>query len=218
MPKARQSTGSAKSKGKRKSKKSSLLKIHRDMNVLEVIALHPDAASVLEAYGLHCHGCAFGSMDTLEAGVMAHGLGEQDLENLLADLREILQTTPKRPAMLTLTNAAADALMEIAKGEGKTTCVLRVLSDEQGGFCMEFAEKKEQGDSLFTAPDNSQASLVADAVTLSRIGGSTVDFRDGRFKLDLAIQSSCSCGENCSCKPAKSCRIQAERSAEQSRM
>ncbi len=201
MPKTRQTTGAAKSKTPRRKALKKVPAVHAQMNVLEVIALHPDAAGILEAYGLHCHGCAFGSMDTLETGALSHGLTDTDIENMVNDLKEVLAKAPSKPALLTLTPAAAGALLEIAKGEGKTVCILRVTSDDAGGFCMEFAEKKGVDEAEFAAEGIAHASLIADSATLARIGGSTVDFREGRFKLDLVTtKEGCGCGGNCTCR------------------
>lgn len=175
-------------------------RVHADMNVLEIIALHPGAIGILEIYGLHCHGCAFGSLDTLRTGALSHGLTDDDIENMIDDLTEVLKKAPSKPRQLTLTPEAAKALLEIAAGEGKTSCMLRVLSDESGGFCMEFSEKKEEDDMLFYADGEPHAALIAQPDILFRIGGSTVDFRDERFKLDLIMTDVCGCGGKCDCK------------------
>jgi hypothetical protein len=44
--------------------------------------------------------------------------------------------------------------------------------------------------------------LITNSETLGRIGGSTIDFRDGRFKLDVPSSAQCACkdGGACSCK------------------
>jgi len=170
------------------------------MNVLEIIALHPDASNILEIYGLHCHGCAFGSLDTLRTGALSHGLTDDDIDNMIDDLTDVIKKAPSKPRQLILTLEAADALLNIAAGEGKTSCMLRVLSDESGGFCMEFAEKKEMAELVFPADGQPNAALLALPETLFRIGGSTVDFRDGRFKLDLLTNEGCECGGKCGCK------------------
>jgi len=188
--------------GRKQVKKVTHPVIDVSMNVMEIIALHPDAAGVLDAYGLHCHGCAFNQMDSLEMGARSHGLGDEDIANIAADLNELLKTAPKRPALLTLTTSAAEALRAIAKEEGKTSCLLRVTTDEAGGFCMEFAEKKEKGDKAFEAEGIRDVALIASPEALGRVGGSTVDFREGRFKLDLPKPAlgSCDCGKGtCGC-------------------
>lgn len=201
MRKTRQTPQSAKSKAITRTKKNAIPEVHADMNVLEIIALHPDATGILEAYGLHCVGCAFGGLDTLETGAKSHGLTDDDVENMLTDLRDLLLKAPKKPDVLTLTESAAKALLEIAKGEGKETCLLRVMTDDAGGFCMEFTETVKTDDCTFIAKGVDGAALIADPATLFRVGGSTVDFRDGRFKLDMpTTQASCGCGGNCRCK------------------
>lgn len=172
-----------------------------DMNVLEIIALHPGAADVLSVYGLNCHQCAFNQLDSLDAGARTHGLGDDDIENIVNDLNDLLKNSPPRPKELTLTKPAAEALLGIAKQEGKDSCLLRVTSDDAGGFCMEFADVTDDGDVQFAHVDVDNVALIAAHDTLARIGGSTVDFRDGRFKLDLAKSfATCGCdGKACSC-------------------
>lgn len=170
------------------------------MNVLEIIAMHPEAADVLSVYGLNCHQCAFNQLDSLDAGARTHNLGDQDIENIVSDLNDLMKSVPARPKALVLTKPAAEALLDIAKQEGKAECLLRVTSDDTGGFCMEFAEALGKQDSQFGHMEVKGVALIAAGDTLSRIGGSTVDFRDGRFKLDVAKAGSCGCnGKGCSC-------------------
>ncbi len=168
---------------------------------MEIVALHPDAAGILATYGLHCVGCAFNQLDTLEDGMLAHGKDEDDLNNLLVDLEELLLTSPGRPHTLTVTKPAAEALLSIAETEGKADLFLKVTSDESGGFCMEFSEEKEADDLDFSHPEVKRLQIISSPDTLFRIGGSTIDYRDGRFALDLlAVKAACDCGGKCDCK------------------
>lgn len=205
METARQSSKSAKSKPKRKAQKrlvkSVIPAVDASMNVMEIIALHPGAADILAAYGLHCFQCAFNTLDSLEEGARSHGLTDTDIENIVTDLTELLQTSPALPQELTLTASGAKALLEIAKAEGKDSCLLRVGSDDAGGFCMEFAELKTSEDREFTNANVKDVSLIATPQALHRIGGSTVDYREGRFKLDVPKVAMCGCeGKGCDCK------------------
>lgn len=172
------------------------------MNVLEILALHPDAASILSAYGLHCHGCAFGSMDSLQEGAYAHGLTDDDVSNMVVDLEELLRASPPKPKTCTLTEDAAHALLAIAKNEGKDICILQVLSDGAGGFCMEFGDAIPEGDKTFTVSGVEGVTLCMAPEVLLRVGGGAVDLRDGRFKLDLPTSgnAACGCGGSCTCK------------------
>ncbi len=170
------------------------------MNVMEIIALHPGAADILGAYGLHCFQCAFNTLDSLEVGAKSHGLTDTDIKNMVIDLEELLRSAPVPPPILTLTESGANALLEIAKAEGKDSCLLRVGSDDSGGFCMEFAELTLADDREFKHPNVENVVMIASPQALHRIGGSTVDFREGRFKLDLPQPSVCGCeGKGCSC-------------------
>lgn len=186
MSKARQSTGDAK-------------RIDASMNVMEIIAMHPDAADVLAEYGLHCFRCAFNTMDSLDTGARAHGLGDDDIDNMIDDLEELLTKEPARRPVLTLTDAAASALLHVAESEGKQECLLKVMSDGHGGFCMEFADASDAEDKRFRSPTIENVYLIASDAALARIGGATVDFREERFKLDVVQPAACGCGGSCSC-------------------
>ena len=169
------------------------------MNVMDAIALHPKAADVLAAYGLHCFQCAFNTFDTLEAGAKSHGLTDIDIENLMIDVQELIDKEPAKPRTLILTEAAAKALKKIAVKEKQKTARLRVTADANGGFCMEFTKAPMQSDEVFVCESVKNVALIASPETIWRIGGSTVDFREGRFKLDLIETCECA-GKGCTCE------------------
>ncbi|HRH93824.1 MAG TPA: hypothetical protein PKV72_04825 [Candidatus Peribacteria bacterium] len=183
----------------KKAKKPSAPRIHSAMNVMEIIALHPGAAEVMSTYGLHCVGCAFNTLDTLHEGALSHGLSEHDVELIVGDLNDLLAKEAPRPSTLVITTAAAKALAKVAAGEGKTGYGLRVDTDEHGAFCMEFEPKAKSDDATFSNREVPELLFFASPLTLWKIGGSTIDHRDGRFKLDLPAQA-CGCGkETCGC-------------------
>lgn len=178
--------------------------ITKDMRVSDVLALLPTAEPLLARYGLSCFHCSANTLENLEDGCRSHGFTDEDVGDLLTDLNELLRTAPKRPQTLTLMLEAAKNLRAIAEQEGKLGHVLEVGVDEGGGFCMEFREKPATEDQIFFHPDLPDMRLSASALTLSRIGGSTIDFRDGRFKLDLPQDmqhTGCACGKGeCGCQ------------------
>jgi len=204
MKKTRQSKAAAKPKkalkAMKKPLKAKIPDVDASMNVMEIIAMHPGAADILAAYGLHCFQCAFNTLDSLESGAKSHGLTDTDIENMVTDIEELLRSVPVPPPTLTLTENGARALLEIAKTEGKDSCLLRVGSDDSGGFCMEFAELKLADDREFTNAAVKGVALIASPQALHRIGGATVDFREGRFKLDMPKIAACGCeGKGCTC-------------------
>ena len=157
-----------------------------EMRVADVSALVPDAQSVLATYGIHCAGCSIGGAETLAEGCRLHGFGEDDIVLLLEDLNALLKETPKKPATLILTPAAAKALKDVRKGKNGAEEELLVTTDGQGGFCMEFLKEIPSGTRAFHHREEPDVQIYALPLTLRRIGGSVIDFREGRFKLDLA--------------------------------
>ena len=153
------------------------------MPVSHIVELYPQTREVLSEYGLHCFGCAFNAIETLAEGCAAHGFDEQDVANLVEDLNDIVALAPPRPQSLTITESAARAILAIMEREGKTDHSLIVTSDGNGGFCMELS-KKPHG-TAFRHPQVPHVVMYASDETLTRIGGSTIDFREERFKLDL---------------------------------
>ncbi len=176
-------------------------RVHAGMTVSEIISLYPQVKDILAEYGLHCFGCAFNALETLEEGCKGHGFDDSDIENLVTDVNDAIAALPPREQILTLTEAAAKAIGDIAKTENRLGQGLAVISEGNGGFCMEFRETKLADERTFSNAAVPEVCIYASEMTLSHIGGSTIDFRDGRFKLDLeaAATSGCACGGSCSC-------------------
>ena len=96
------------------------------------------------------------------------------------------------------------AIKNVAEEEGRSGEGLAVIADAAGGFCMEFRSEPDAGDATFGNSEEPSVRLFASALTLKRIGGATIDFREGRFKLDLPedrAMPDCGCSEeSCGCR------------------
>lgn len=184
--------------------KSAAGRIERGMCVADILTLLPHAEKLIAEYGLSCFGCSANTTESLEEGCRSHGMPEAEIDDLVTDLNELLAHRPARPATLEITEAAARALFGILEAEGKTAWGLLVALDEAGGFCMELRKEPSPDDAVFTNAVVPGLRVFASSLTLRAVGGSTVDFRDGRFKLDMpetaAKGTGCACGGNCSCK------------------
>ena len=183
------------------SQVSSVGTIHKDMLVADIVALCPEAQSVLAEYGLHCFGCEGSAYETLSEGCLGHGFEESDILELVDDLNEMIHTMPVKPETITVTLPAAKAIEQVAKDSDKSGEGLLVTVDGHGGFCMEFQKELGHDQKVFFHPEKPEVRIFATSLTLKRIGGSTIDFREERFKLDLAEDSKagCGCGGSCSC-------------------
>ena len=74
------------SKNKMEQKQS----IKKDMLLMDVVEKHPESAAVLTGYGLHCVGCHFSDIDTIESGAKIHGMDKETIEMMVKDLNEVI--------------------------------------------------------------------------------------------------------------------------------
>lgn len=77
---------------KMKEKKNTTQKITKDMNLGEVVIEYPELAEVLLDYGLHCVGCFANSFDTVEMGASAHGMSDEEVDDMVVRLNEVVET------------------------------------------------------------------------------------------------------------------------------
>lgn len=187
--------------------KGALPSIKKDMKISDIMSIVPGAAAILSEYGLHCFSCSLNSLDTLEQGCTLHGFSEEILAEILDDLNETLRAQPPREQTITLHAEAARIIGDIAKKEGQANQNLHIVADANSGFCMEFGQPIEEGDKEFSNAEFPDIKVFASALTLQRIGGASIDFRDGRFKLDLpedALPKEGCCKEgDCACSTYK---------------
>lgn len=192
----------AHNKGPEKTRTAAKPVITKRMLVADILALCPDSEPMLAEYGLSCFHCSGAELESLEDGCRSHAFETEEIDELVDDLNTLIADMPARPQTLEVTLSAAHAIRDVAEGEKKTGEGLAVIVDGHGGFCMEFKKDPDTDEKTFVHQDAPDVRIFASIMTLYRIGGATIDFRDGRFKLDLAEDSKagCGCGGSCSCK------------------
>ncbi len=177
--------------------------IRKDMPVAEIVTLCPEAKGVLAEYGLHCFHCDQNAYETLDEGCRSHGFETEEIDELVDDLNQMIDAMPMREERIVVTADAARAIRGVMEEEKRLNEGLAVIVDGTGGFCMEFRPEPDAGEQTFSNQEVPEVRVFASVLTLKRIGGSTIDFREGRFKLDLpagdAANSSCGCGGSCTC-------------------
>jgi hybrid cluster-associated redox disulfide protein len=57
--------------------------VTKDMNLKELLSKYPDSARVFASYGIGCLGCAMANFETIEQGILAHGI---DIDEFMKDL------------------------------------------------------------------------------------------------------------------------------------
>ena len=66
-------------------------KISKDMTLGEVVAKFPQSVEVMLNYGLHCVGCHVAAYETVEQGAKAHGMPDQDIKKMLAEMNKAVE-------------------------------------------------------------------------------------------------------------------------------
>lgn len=66
------------------------MKITKKTLLAEIIEKHPGVAEALVfKYGLHCVGCPAAAMETLEEGLKAHGMSDEEVEKVIDKLNSL---------------------------------------------------------------------------------------------------------------------------------
>ena len=66
-------------------------KITKDMPIAEVVSKYPEVVETLLSTGVHCIGCHVSQFETLEQGLMGHGMPEKQINEIIKSLNEVLQ-------------------------------------------------------------------------------------------------------------------------------
>src|SRR5947209_7816702 len=97
-------------------------RIHRQMTIEEILSLFPHKAQRLSQEitnaGLHCVGCQAATWETLEAGMLGHGMSNEAIERLVKRLNALLDEKIDETT-ITITPRAASKFLEILNEEGK---------------------------------------------------------------------------------------------------
>lgn len=182
--------------------------VTKTMTIGDVVAKYPAATEVLMGYGLHCVGCHVNGMESIEEGAAGHGMSDEEIDKMVADVndaiangRTIDEEIAKRP-LITITEAAARKVQDIASKDGKAGWQLKVFVMPGGcsGFRygMDFIEKPQATD-IFVEQHGMKVYVEADSVQF--IKGCIIDYvetlQDQGFKIDNPNATrSCGCGSS----------------------
>lgn len=178
-------------------------KIHQHMTIEEILSLFPYKAQRLSQEitnaGLHCVGCQAATWETLEAGMMSHGMNQEAIDRLVMRLNALLEEEVDA-STITLTKRAAKKYLEILEEDGKQGWGLRFAERMAGcnGFeyALDYSEKALPDDTIF---ESMGISIHVNNCMVKRLLGSEIDFVDGLqgsgFKISNPnVKSACGCG------------------------
>lgn len=177
--------------------------IHPQMTIQEILNLFPHKAQRLSQEitnaGLHCVGCHAATWETLEAGMVGHGMGRDAIDQLVRRLNALLEEKVDHHT-IAVTPRAAQKFLEILDEEGKQSWGMR-FSEEMAGcsgfeYVLDYSEKAMPDDQVF---ESSGVQVHVKKSMVPRLLGSVIDYVDGLrgsgFKItNPNVRSSCGCG------------------------
>jgi iron-sulfur cluster assembly protein len=185
--------------------KSEQQKISCEMTIGDIFSKFPHQsqrlAQAITNAGLHCVGCNAATWETLEAGMLGHGMTRESIDNLVDKLNTILAEEIPLDT-ISMTPRAAKKFIEIAAEDQKAGCALR-FGDTAGGcsgfeYILDFSEKQESDDEVFHSHG---VNIHVNKKMVQRLMGSSIDYVDGLhgsgFKVSNPnVKSSCGCGKS----------------------
>lgn len=177
--------------------------ITRDMTIESILSCFPHKAQRLSheitSAGLHCVGCHAATWETLEAGMLGHGMNEEAIDRLVGKLNKLLQEETDHNT-ISLTPRAAKKYAEILTEDGKEGWGIRFEERMAGcnGFeyALDYSEKAQDDDQIFVSQG---IEIHIKKSTVGRLLGSEIDYIDSLngsgFKVSNPnVKSSCGCG------------------------
>lgn len=182
------------------------MQITKEMTIDEILSSFPQKgqklAAALTKAGLECVGCCAATYETLEAGMYSHGMGDEDIEQMVQLLNKIVSQEPLDVNTIQMTKSAAEKFKAILKEEGKEGWGLR-FGDHPGGcggyeYVLDFSETAEPEDAIFTSHG---VEIHVNKKVLPRLIGSEIDYYDGLknsgFKItNPNVRGACGCGNS----------------------
>lgn len=180
-------------------------KITKEMVISDILGNWPEKSQKLAQEmtncGLHCVGCGAATFETLEAGMLGHGMEESEIEALVRRLNEVL-VQELDLTTISITKRASEKFKAIAKEEGKEGWALR-FGDKPGGcsgfeYVLDFSKKANDDDEVL---ESNGIEIHVEKNAFKRLIGSEIDFLDGLsgsgFKISNPnVKGSCSCGNS----------------------
>jgi hybrid cluster-associated redox disulfide protein len=69
--------------------------ITKDMMIADMAQSHPEAAIVLMEKGMHCIGCGASAFETIEEGLQAHGIPDDEIDTIIDEMNKFIKDNSK---------------------------------------------------------------------------------------------------------------------------
>lgn len=176
--------------------------VNDEMIIGDILSKLPEAAEIMESYGLHCTSCSVNAFEPVKAGAMAHGIPEKTVDKMISEINKLADKRPKAPTDgIYITERAARKIKEFAAAEDKSGWGLKITAEDNNGkepaYIMDFQEKAKKSEKAFSFHG---VEIYLDKNSLKNMLGSEVDFIETQYGSGFKIenpafnQSACGCG------------------------
>lgn len=182
------------------------------MLIGDILTAYPEAAKIMEDYGLHCTSCSVNAFEPFRAGALSHGLSAESVDEMIAKVNDLALSRQKAPIDgIYMTARAATKVQEFAAAEDKAGFALRITAPDNKGmepaYAMDFEEKPKDKDEIF---EFHGVTLMLDKASMENMKGSDVDFLETQYGSGFKITNpnfgkgaEAGCGSGCGCGTGK---------------
>lgn len=179
--------------------------IHRQMTIKHILSAFPQKAQRLAqeitSAGLHCVGCQASTWETLEAGMLGHGMSNEMIDQLVNNLNRVMEEKTDETTV-SFTPRGSQKYLSILQEDGKAGWGIR-LSHKMAGcsgfeYVLDYSEKAKEDDEIF---ESMGIQIHINKNSAKYFLGCLIDYVDGLhgsgFKISNPnVKSSCGCGSS----------------------
>lgn len=176
--------------------------ISKEMTIEEVFQRYPGKsqklAQIMTNAGLHCVGCNASVFETIEQGMLGHGMSQKEVNSLVKELNQSLNSKEENTDSIKFTEFGAEKCKQLRKHPGHMFKISLIRGSCGWTYDFKFREKKEPVEVEF---EDKGIKILLDKEHLDKFRGMVVDYVDGLqnagFKiLNPNVKGTCGCGSS----------------------
>jgi len=153
-----------------------------DMIVADILLTMPEAAELLDGYGLGCTNCSLNTSETLRQGIDLHGMSEKEMMVIVDDLN-LLAAELKAPIggkrnPPVLTKNAAEVIQTFQQEQGTVGHGLKIdvyeTAEGKDGYFLDFIPEAEEGDKTIMTEN---IALYLSPESLRKLRNKIIDYK-----------------------------------------
>jgi len=158
-----------------------------------------ELANALSQAGLHCVGCSAATWETLEAGMASHGMSDRQIDEMVAQLNQIIVSTHDE-STITLTELAAQKFCDLLVKEKKEGWSLRVGIHATSccgyEYFLDYSANAQSDDAVF---ESHGVQIHVQQKVVPHLLGIVIDYTEGSRGAGFKISSpsnGCCCNSH----------------------